>query len=218
MICWVSYINHLKIFLLIIDLMLLQTLGNHDISCLHKLLLDARLARRVSCIWDDVQSNFWPGPFQSPSSSRLGVQACLVRASMETWKSAYGAYNIVSSLNHDSWNVTAKNSEKGSRTRVEHTYILSISCFSSNWPSRMKPCTVATINRNRANSLTDKPHWRNNDFRSEQMRWMLIQQKIELATGSTYFAKSSFSAWATASALTINLDVAILVTWCQQQA
>jgi hypothetical protein len=45
------------------------------------------------------------------------------------------------------------------------------------------------------------------------MRWASFQQqKAELATEFTYFAKSALSAWATASALTINLDVAILAT------
>ena len=47
---------------------------------------------------------------------------------------------------------------------------------------------------------------------------MSIQLKIELAAEVTYFAKSSFSAWAIDSVLTISLDVAILETCCKQLA
>jgi hypothetical protein len=38
-----------------------------------------------------------------------GVSVCIF---LDKEKSAYGAYNIVSSLNYDGWNVTASDSEK----------------------------------------------------------------------------------------------------------
>jgi hypothetical protein len=46
-----------------------------------------------------------------------GVSVCIF---LDKEKSAYGAYNIVSSLNYDGWNVTASDSEKaGQRTDVK---------------------------------------------------------------------------------------------------
>ena len=124
----------------------------------------------------------------------------------------YGAHDVVSSLNYDGRDVAASDNWEGDRgCGVKCTYILSISCFSSNWPSRMKPCIVTTIKHSQVNRLADKPRWWNSGFQSAQKRWPFVSAEDRIRPLiSTYVAKSSFSARAISSPLTISFDVAIL--------
>jgi hypothetical protein len=98
---------------------------------------------------------------------------------------------------------------------LDKTNILSISCFSKSWPSRMNPCMIRPLKITRSHSFKAtrvSHHSWSSGFRSWQRHYqMLIRHRCNCSWKvRLYFAKSSLEASATCSGSTNSFEVDIL--------